>query len=107
MLEGVPGLTLDFACNGLEAYDKFKGSPGRSSIIFMDIHMPVMDGIAATKEIRKLGHKAAKNVPIIALTASGSEGDVMRQCDEAGMNGHLEKPMERGQFLEICAKYIG
>jgi CheY-like chemotaxis protein len=106
MLADVPGLALDFASDGLEALEKFKAAPERYSIIFMDIHMPVMDGITATKEIRGLGHAAAKAVPIVALTASGPEDEAMRQCAEAGMDGQLEKPMAREKFLEICARYI-
>jgi CheY-like chemotaxis protein len=106
MLGDIPSLAIDFARDGLEALEKFKCCPERYSIIFMDIHMPVMDGIAATKEIRGLSHEAARSVPIIALTASGPEDGVMSQCAEAGMNGRLEKPMEREQFLEACAKYI-
>jgi CheY-like chemotaxis protein len=68
--------------------------------------MPVMDGIAATKEIRGLKHEWAQAVPIVALTASEPEGDVMRLITGAGMNGRLEKPMERERFLEVCARYI-
>jgi CheY-like chemotaxis protein len=106
MLGDIHGLTIEFACDGLEALETFKASPERYSIIFMDIHMPVMDGIAATREIRGLGHAAAKAVPIVALTASAAEDDVMRLCAEAGMDGQLEKPMSREGFLDTCAKYI-
>jgi CheY-like chemotaxis protein len=106
MLGDIPGLSIDFASDGLEALEKFKSSPERYSIIFMDIHMPVMDGLAATREIRALEHEAAKSVPIIALTASAPEESAMLLCGEAGMNGKLEKPMDRERFLEVCAKYI-
>ena len=66
---------------------------GHFNAILMDMRMPVMDGLAATQEIRKLERPDAKTIPIIALTANAFEEDV-KQCLSAGMNAHLSKPVD-------------
>ena len=70
-------------------------------LIFMDINMPGMDGLAATRLLRKENVK----VPIIALTAFAMEGDEQR-CLEAGCDGHLCKPIERSKMFELVSKYL-
>ena len=80
--------------DGKQAVDLFQESPeGAFDAILMDIMMPVMDGITATKEIRALKRPDAKQVPIIAMTANAFKEDE-RKCLEAGMNAHLAKPVE-------------
>ena len=87
-------VTSEWAENGRRAVEMFEGSaPGHFSAILMDMRMPVMDGLAATRAIRALDRPDAATIPIIALTANAFEEDV-RQCLQAGMNAHLSKPVE-------------
>lgn len=104
MLADVAGLTLEFACDGREAVEKFRENAGRYSLILMDIQMPEMNGLEAAKAIRSLNSKNALEIPIIALTADTGEKDI-RALLEAGMNSYLEKPMDYESFVGICAKY--
>ena len=79
--------------NGREAVDLFEKSPkGGFDAILMDVHMPVMDGIAAVKTIRSMERADAVTIPIFAMTADIYEEDI-KAVHEAGMNGHLEKPL--------------
>ena len=87
-------ITSEWADNGQSAVEMFEQSEeGHYSVILMDMRMPVMDGLTATREIRKLARPDAAAVPIIALTANAFEEDV-KQCLEAGMNAHLSKPVD-------------
>ncbi|MBQ3304934.1 MAG: response regulator, partial [Clostridia bacterium] len=91
-------VTSEWAENGRRAVEMFEGSaPGHFSAILMDMRMPVMDGLAATRAIRALDRPDAATIPIIALTANAFEEDV-RQCLQAGMNAHLSKPVEMDQL---------
>ncbi len=91
-------VTSEWAENGRRAVEMFEGSaPGHFSAILMDMRMPVMDGLAATRAIRALDRPDAATIPIIALTANAFEEDV-RQCLRAGMNAHLSKPVEMDQL---------
>ena len=82
---------IDIANNGKEALDKFGTS--RYDIILMDIQMPVMDGIIATKKIRELESSTNQRTPIIAITANALAGD-KENCLAAGMNDYLSKPFQ-------------
>lgn len=105
LLEDV-GITVTPAVNGREALDFFTASvPGTYSLIFMDILMPVMDGLTATKEIRALSRPDAASVPIIALTANAFT-DNIKKCREAGMNDHIAKPLDINRINQILAQYI-
>ncbi len=95
-------LTLEFARNGAEAVEMFARAPGKYALICMDILMPEMDGLAAARAIRRLGHEEARRVPIIALSA-GDAGSGREQCLAAGMNGYLEKPVDYEEFIHIVA----
>nr|WP_320117725.1 response regulator [uncultured Marinifilum sp.] len=94
------GYKIDVANNGIEAVEKYK--EGTYDFILMDIMMPEMDGIEATKEIRIFENKE-KHTPIIALTA-----DIMianeEKCLESGMDAHLSKPFEVEHFFRILEK---
>ena len=78
---------------------------GRFDAVLMDMRMPVMDGLAATREIRKLDRADARTVPIIALTANAFEEDV-QQCLQAGMNAHLSKPVDIDRLKATLGRLI-
>ena len=87
-------MTSEWAKNGQEAVELFQRSEaGHFDAVLMDMRMPVMDGLTATREIRALDRPDAAAIPIIALTANAFEEDV-QHCIEAGMNAHLSKPVE-------------
>jgi CheY-like chemotaxis protein len=93
------GVEIDCAENGLEAVERFTEMPDRYEMIFMDMQMPLMDGLEATRRIRALG-KPGSDIPIIALTANVFSEDIAR-CLEAGMTDHLGKPLD---FRNVIAK---
>lgn len=85
---------IDTAIDGQMAVDIFKNSaPGTYDLILMDMQMPKLNGLVATKQIRALDHPQAKTIPILAMTANAYKEDI-DACLEAGMNGHLAKPIE-------------
>ena len=103
---GMRDMTVDHAENGRIAVEMFAESPtGRYDAVLMDIRMPEMDGLEATRSIRALDHPDAKSVPIIALTANAFDEDVQRSL-QAGMNAHLSKPVETEHLYETLAKLI-
>ncbi len=104
MFSGIEGLTLDFAQNGAEALELYRRNPCGYAMAFLDIHMPVMDGIAAARAIRALGEEGMR-LSIFALSASGSESESIKLCEAAGMNGYLQKPVEYDEFVKLCAEY--
>ena len=88
------GTTVISAANGVIAVKTFTASPvGYFDAVLMDIRMPEMDGLTAARKIRELPRADAKAVPIIAMTANAFDDD-RRKSEEAGMNGHLAKPIE-------------
>lgn len=97
------GASVDHALNGQEAVRKFEAAKeGTYDVILMDIMMPVMDGLIATKTIRALAHSDAKTIPIIAMTANAFKEDAER-CMKAGMNAHVAKPLDKDKILHaIC-----
>jgi len=96
------GFAVDVAENGQEAVDCVLHHPGYD-LILMDMQMPVMDGLAATRAIRDLPD--GKTVPILAMTANAFAEDRLR-CAEAGMNDHLAKPFEPAQFYELLLRWL-
>ena len=94
------------ARDGQQAFDKFAAEPDKYDLIFMDIHMPGVNGYESTRLIRSLDHPAAKTVPIIAMTANVFKEDIDR-CLEAGMNGHLGKPLDFNDVMAVLGKYLG
>ena len=100
------GAVLTKAWNGQEAVDIFKNSPdGTFDVILMDIMMPVMDGLTATRTIRGLMREEAERIPIIAMTANAFEEDRKRSM-EAGMNGHVAKPLNMQEILKTIVDCI-
>ncbi|MDR2162913.1 MAG: response regulator [Clostridiales Family XIII bacterium] len=105
LLEGT-GLEIDCAEDGQRAIDMFARDPSRYDLIFMDIQMPGVDGYEATREIRAMAVPAAYEVPIVAMTANVFKEDIERS-KEAGMNGHIGKPLNRAEIMRILRKYLG
>ncbi len=94
------------ALNGKVAVELFEQSPlWYYDAVLMDLRMPVMDGLEATRRIRALDRPDAKRVPIIALSANAFESDV-RQSLEAGMNDHLAKPADSDMLYATLRRYI-
>ena len=88
------GAEITKASNGKEAVEAFeKSGVGEINVILMDIMMPVMDGIEATRTIRSLARKDAQNIPIIAVTANAFTEDRLK-AKEAGMDEHIAKPVD-------------
>ena len=99
-------MTAEHAENGEIAVKLFSESePGHFDVILMDVRMPVMDGLSATRAIRALDRPDAKTIPIIAMTANVFDEDVERS-HQAGMNAHLAKPIEPERMYETMAKFI-
>lgn len=98
--------TVIRACNGKQAIDVFEQTaPGEIDAILMDIHMPVMDGLTATRALRKLDRTDATDVPVIAMTADAYSEDV-KKCLDAGMNGHVSKPIDPARFFETIGENL-
>ena len=101
------GAHVEKVQNGQEALDKFEGSEaGTYDVILMDLMMPVMDGISATKAIRASKHAEAETIPIIAMTANAFYEDE-RKCLDAGMNAHLAKPLDMKMVVSTIAECVG
>ncbi len=98
-------IDVDIVDNGEEAIKSFNANPTKYDCIFMDVQMPVLDGLSATKQIRAIGTKRAKNIPIFALTAHAVRGEDVKS-KEAGMNEHLTKPLSKDEILRTLAKYF-
>lgn len=102
----IHGFLVETATNGSEAVEQFqKNVPYWYHAVLMDIRMPVMDGMEATRKIRTLGKKDSRSIPIIAMTANAFDEDMKRSL-ENGMNGHLTKPIEVDKLLEMLKKCI-
>ena len=100
------GMESEYAENGELAVKMFSDSePGYYDAILMDVRMPVMDGLSATRAIRALEREDAKTIPIIAMTANVFDEDV-EQSLKAGMNAHLSKPIEPDRLYETIAHLL-
>lgn len=99
------GATIELANNGIECVEKFEQNPEKYEIIFMDIQMPEMDGLEATRKIRASEVATAKTIPIVAMTAEVFQEDINNALN-AGMNEHLGKPINISEVEEVIRKYI-
>ena len=106
MVLSMRGMKVDHAENGKIAVEMFaEHESGYYDAILMDMRMPEMDGLEATKTIRDLPRADAGTIPIIALTANAFDEDVQRSM-QAGLNAHLSKPVEPGQLFETLESLI-
>ncbi len=104
MLEEV-GFEVDIACDGQDAVTIMKECEDNCySYVLMDVQMPIMDGIAATKEIRSSERKYLQTVPIVALTANAFNEDV-EKCITAGMHAHLSKPFKIDDIVNTLSLF--
>ena len=99
------GLEMVFATNGEEAVRAFSTDPGHFDLILMDLQMPEVDGFEATRRIRASGLPGATDIPIIAMTANVFREDVER-CFQAGMNGHLGKPINSRDVISTLSGHF-
>ena len=101
------GIKTEQAVNGKEAVRRMEESvPGYYDMIFMDIMMPEMDGLEATRTIRNLDRKDCKKIPIYAMSANAFDEDVKRSL-ASGMNGHLSKPVNLQVLEKTLQKVLG
>ena len=106
MVLGMREMEVDHAENGQEAVNLFAShDAGYYSAILMDMRMPIMDGLEATKVIRAMEREDAKSIPIIALTANAFDEDVQRSL-QAGLDAHLSKPVEPEILFGTLEKLI-
>ncbi|GAA0389486.1 hypothetical protein GCM10009093_15140 [Brevundimonas terrae] len=98
---GTLGLEVETACNGVEAVAAVRRRD--FDLVLMDVHMPQMDGLAATREIRQQVRE--KHLPILALTANVG-GDQVQKCLDAGMDGHLPKPIQVADLAQTLKKWL-
>jgi PAS domain S-box-containing protein len=99
------GIDIDTVDNGVKAVAAFANDPGKYDLIFMDIHMPEMDGFQAAREIRALDVPRAAEIPIVAMTANVFREDIER-CLDAGMNAHVGKPIDINDILDKLHTYL-
>ena len=99
------GLEIDCAANGVEAVRMFSENPDRYDVIFMDVQMPEMDGLEATRRIRATESTRAKSIPIIAMTANVFREDIER-CMESGMNDHVGKPLDFNEVVDKLHRHM-
>ncbi|MCJ0763843.1 response regulator [Variovorax terrae] len=98
------GIQVDVAGNGQQALERLQAAPdGTWDLVFMDLQMPVMDGITATQAIRQLERYRA--LPVVAMTANALVGDRER-CLAAGMDDHVAKPIDEEQLLAVLARWL-
>ena len=106
MVLSMRDMQVDHAENGKIAVDMFAGhEPGYYDAILMDVRMPEMDGLDATRAIRAMDREDAHSIPIIALTANAFDEDVQRSM-QAGLNAHLSKPVEPELLFETLETLI-
>ena len=95
--------TYEIADNGQIGLDMVKGND--FDLILMDIHMPIMDGYDATREIRKLPDQMKSKIPVVALTANVMEQEI-NMCKEVGMDDYLSKPVDSGKFYRCLKRWL-
>ncbi len=103
---GMTGLAVEHAENGREAVELFeKNEPGYYDLVFMDIQMPVMNGYEAARAIRASSRPDGAKIPIVAMTANAFTEDV-EAARQAGMDGHVAKPLDLQQLTALLKKFL-
>ena len=103
---GKYGFTILTTDNGVNAVEMIRNSkPGEIDLVLMDVMMPVMDGLEATRKIRALEDKRLAGIPIIAMTANAFASDVQDTLD-AGMNAHISKPFRKEDLITAINEHI-
>ena len=106
MVLNVREMEVEHAVNGRIAVEMFEThEPGYYDAVLMDMRMPEMDGLEATRRIRAMDRPDAKEIPIIALTANAFDEDVQRSL-QAGLNAHLSKPVQPDSLYETLESLI-
>ncbi|MDR0917884.1 MAG: response regulator [Oscillospiraceae bacterium] len=103
---GETGVTFDYAVNGVEAVSAFKNASDKYDLIIMDVQMPILDGLSATKQIRLLDCPRATIVPIVAMTANAFNED-RAACLKSGMNEYIAKPVDVAKLQSVLKKFLG
>ena len=101
---GKRGHSVEVAQDGQQALDAVRQQD--FDLVFMDVQMPVMDGLQATQPIRKLPDPKKARLPIIAMTAHALKGDAER-CLAAGMDGYISKPVKGEELIELVERLAG
>jgi CheY-like chemotaxis protein len=99
------GISIDCAQNGLEAVEMIVASPDKYDAVLMDVQMPKMDGLEATRLIRAMNMQRLTSLPIIAMTAHVFKSDI-EECLKAGMNDHIGKPIDIDDVMKKLNKYL-
>jgi CheY-like chemotaxis protein len=99
------GVSIDCAQNGLEAVEMVSAAPGKYDAVLMDVQMPKMDGLEATRLIRAMNMPRLATLPIIAMTANVFKSDI-EECLRAGMDDHIGKPVDIDDVLKKLRKYL-
>ena len=100
------GAVIETAENGKKALELFSCSePEYYDLILMDVHMPVMDGYEATRQIRCLDRPDALHIPILAMTANAFVED-KEECKRAGMDAHIAKPLDMKVLYSTINRFL-
>ena len=103
---GKTGLIVEHARNGSEAVKLYTEEPHLYNMILMDIEMPVMNGLDATRAIRSSGKSNAQDIPIIAVSSRTLVED-LEACQNAGMNAHVPKPVDLKKLIRLMSYWFG
>ena len=96
-------ITADSGVNALQILQEAK--PGDIDMVLMDVMMPVMDGLEATRKIRSLPDEKLANIPVLAMTANAFASDV-QDCLDAGMNAHIPKPFRKEELITKISAFL-
>jgi len=99
------GILIDCAENGKEAVDIVAADPEKYDLVFMDLQMPIMDGLEATRQIRALPPRKREKLSIVAMTANVFKSDI-EECIAAGMDDHVGKPIDIDKVMNVLRKYL-